>query len=277
VVFFYAYEGYTLGFLLASLDLGSFILSFIIALKCYPFVAKILVTAFGIPIGFANAIAFFLIAFISELILGFLSRRFLHLLPKIPAEHIMNKIIKGIDHWLGFLPGMLSAFIILSFLLSVIVSLPSSPLIKQLATNSVIGSKLLENTSFFEAKLNDIFGGALHETLNFITVKPDSDETVPLHFTTEQEPLMSRQRAKCSNLLTSNGKKLDSHLSFLTRHFVRLLVHIREICLCEDIFLIIHQKGNRRLIVWMRQGSSIPMQERIWPWRQVRLLRCRDS
>lgn len=183
VVLFYAYEGYTLGFLLASLDLGSFILSFIIALKFYPVVAKGIIVIFGIPIGFANAIAFFLIALLSELILGFLSRRFIRLIPKIPSEHVVNKFMMSVDHWLGFLPGMLSAFIILSFLLSIIVSLPSSPLVKQLVTDSTLGSKLISNTSFFETKLNDVFGGALDETLHFMTVKPESHEMVALHFT----------------------------------------------------------------------------------------------
>src|SRR5882672_12926798 len=70
VVVFYAIEGYSLGFTLAIFDLGSFILSFIIALKFYPVAAKLLITLFSLPIGFANALAFFLVAFISEILLG---------------------------------------------------------------------------------------------------------------------------------------------------------------------------------------------------------------
>jgi uncharacterized protein YkwD len=186
VVLFYAYEGYSLGFTLAALDLGSFILSFIIALKFYPLVAKGIIALFGLPIGFANAIAFFLIAFVSEIVLGLLSRRLLRVLPKLPKTHIVTRIFGSFDHWLGFVPGIISAFIVLSFLLSVIVSLPSSPLVKQLVTDSKIGARLIANTSFFEARLNDVFGGALEETLNFITVKPQSNETVSLHFSTKE-------------------------------------------------------------------------------------------
>ena len=79
-------------------------------------------------------------------------------------------------------PGLISAFIILAFILSIIVTFPSSPIIKEAVNNSVIGSKLVANTSQFESILNEIFGGALNETLNFLTVEPKSNETIQLHF-----------------------------------------------------------------------------------------------
>jgi uncharacterized protein YkwD len=182
VILFYAYEGYSLGFTLAFLDLVSFVVSFIGALKFYGVVAKLLTAIFAMPIGFANAAGFFLIAFLSEIILGILSRRLLKYLPSLPAAHPIYQFFKKIDHWLGVVPGLFSAFIVLSFLLSVVVSLPSSPLIKNLVTGSKIGSQLVANTSLFEKRLNDVFGGALNETLTFLTVKPEGNELVTLHF-----------------------------------------------------------------------------------------------
>jgi uncharacterized protein YkwD len=207
VVIFYAYEGYTLGFLLASVDLASFILSFIIALKLYPFVAKILTTSFGLPIGFANAIAFLLLAFICEIILGILFRKLLRFIPKLRPGHIVARIFKKIDHYLGLVPGFISAFIVLSFLLAVIVSLPSSPLIKNLVTDSKLGAKLVANTSFFESRLNDIFGGALSETLNFITVKPESDETLNLHFSVKEGAVDAQAEQEMLKLVNIEREK----------------------------------------------------------------------
>src|SRR5437764_1337494 len=75
VVWFYAYEGYSVGFFLALLDLASFISSFIIALKFYGVMAKLLMTLFSLPIGFANAIGFFVIAFIAEIVINLVLRR----------------------------------------------------------------------------------------------------------------------------------------------------------------------------------------------------------
>lgn len=207
VVLFYAHEGYVLGFGLAFLDLISFIISFIGALKFYTALASVLMLFFGMSLGIANALAFFLIALVSEIILSILSRRFVHLLPGLPRGNpITNALGKG-NHWLGVLPGLVSAFIVLSFLLSVIMTFPSSPVIKQAVTNSVIGTHLIANTAIFEKHLDGIFGGALNETLNFLTVEPKSNETVKLQFTVkdgtvdpeaEQEmlTLVNKERAK---------------------------------------------------------------------------------
>jgi uncharacterized protein YkwD len=183
IVIFYAYEGYSLGFTYAFLDLLSFILSFIIALKCYSFVANVLVTFFGMPIGIANAVGFFFLALLCEIILSLLFRNVLKRLPILPRQGAVVTFFNRTNHWLGILPGTVSALIVLSFLLSVIVSLPSSPLIKSLVTNSQVGSLLVGNTSMFEKQLNVIFGGALNETLNFMTVKPEGKELVNLRFT----------------------------------------------------------------------------------------------
>lgn len=182
VIFFYAHEGYVLGFTLAFLDLSSFILSFIIALKFYGFVAYLLINTFSLPLGIANAIGFFITALISEISLSFLFRKLLNKFPRSLTTNVIYRFFKGVDHWLGFFPGIVSAFIILSFILSVVVSLPSSPLIKNLVTESKISSRLIANTAFFEKKLNEIFGGTLSETLNFLTVQPLSQESVKLNY-----------------------------------------------------------------------------------------------
>src|SRR6185437_9954108 len=174
VVLFYIREGYTLGFTLAFFDLISFIIAFIAALKFYSIVAGFFTFFFGMPIGLANALGFFIIAFVSEIIMALLSRRIIGYMPGLPVGSRAEKIFSSFNHWLGILPGMVSAFIIISFLLSVIVTFPSSPCIKQAVNNSVIGADHVVNTSQFENALNKVFGGALNDTLNFFTVEPKS-------------------------------------------------------------------------------------------------------
>ena len=206
IVIFYAYEGYVLGFVLAALDLLSFILSFIIALKFYHLIAILLINIFSLPIGFANAIGFLLLAFLSEVILSIVFRKLFRYIPSIRQTHPVYKFFKQFDHFLGLIPGMVSSFIILSFFLSLIVSLPTSPVIKTLAADSKIGSKLIANTSFFESKLNDIFGGALHESLNFLTVKPQSEEIVKLHFKTTEGTVDEKAEQEMFVLLNKERK-----------------------------------------------------------------------
>ena len=79
---------------------------------------------------------------------------------------------------------MLSALILFSFILSVIVALPLSVFLKRSVSSSKIGSFLVSKTSGFEKDLNNVFGGAVNDTLNFLTIEPKSTETVNLNFKT---------------------------------------------------------------------------------------------
>ncbi len=81
VILFYSYEGYMLGLGLASLDFLSFILSFLLGLLFFDTVSRWIVALFSIPQGFANAIGFFLIALVSEVVLAILSRKLLNRIP----------------------------------------------------------------------------------------------------------------------------------------------------------------------------------------------------
>lgn len=181
ILFFYAYEGYVLGFLTSFLDLISFIFSFIIALKFYSVFGMFLGDAFGISPGFARAIGFFILSLLGEIILSFILRRLTKHIPDIYYNN-PSPVLSKINHLLGIFPGLASAFIILAFLLSVIISLPSSPFLKSAVTTSRIGKNLVGHAGLFEKGLNDVFGGALNETMNFLTVKPTGTETVELHF-----------------------------------------------------------------------------------------------
>lgn len=185
IFIFYAYEGYTLGFALAFIDLLSFIFSFLIALKFYGNIAIFFTHTFSMPLGFANALGFFFAALISEVILNLIFRKLVSYIPKIPNDNKFEHILKKTNHVFGLFPGIASAAIILSFLLSVIIALPSSPVLKDAVSTSKIGSVLISNTAFAEKNLNDIFGGALHESLNFFTIEPKSTESVQLHFTVD--------------------------------------------------------------------------------------------
>jgi uncharacterized membrane protein required for colicin V production len=159
---FYAYEGYALGFLLATADLISFILSFVIALKGYSVVGGFLSSTFSIPQGFANAIGFFVIALVSEITLNILLRRGVRFLPKLAVSDRAKEILASLNKAGGILPGIISAIVIVSFIFTVIISLPTSPFLKSSITESMIGSRLITQTASLEKTLNNVFGGALY-------------------------------------------------------------------------------------------------------------------
>ncbi len=181
VIIFYVFEGISVGFIASLLDFVSFVCSFVLALAYYNLAGDLLIVMFAMPAGFANAFGFFIIALISEIIFSLLFRTLLRFLPARPSSQF-SFVLNQLNHILGFIPGLLSSLILLSFLLNVLISLPASPSLKHLATSSAVGSFLIANTAEFETRLNYIFGGAINETLTFLTIEPQSTETVDLHF-----------------------------------------------------------------------------------------------
>ena len=176
VLVFYAYEGYSSGFIRAILDLANFALSFLIGLKFYGFIAGILMHKFSMPQGFSDAIGFFLIVLTAEIIIGILIRNFLS---------FYLKIFRNINKILGIFPGILSGVILTSFMLILIVAFPTSASVKHPISSSRIGNFLLSNAQGWEKQLNNIFGGAINETINFLTVEPKGNEIVSLNFKTK--------------------------------------------------------------------------------------------
>jgi uncharacterized protein YkwD len=180
VLFFHAYEGYFSGFIYAVLDLTNFILSFLIGLRFYGFIAEILIHEFSLSQGFSNAIGFFVITFTVEIIIGILIRNFISFKPL--ACRRSGPILKRFNKISGILPGILSGAILTAFILVLIIAMPVSAPIKRSVSSSKIGSFLLSNTQGWEKHINNIFGGAINETINFLTVEPKSDSIVSLNF-----------------------------------------------------------------------------------------------
>jgi uncharacterized protein YkwD len=231
IVLFYAYEGLSLGFFLAFTDLLSFILAFLIALKGYSALGSIISEKFAIPQGFANAGSFFAIALISEILLNVLFRHFIRRLRRSYRLMFMAKKLSVLDRYLGVVPGMASAFIVLSFLFTVIVALPSSPVLKQTITNSLLGSRLVTHAAIAEKTLNDVFGGALHETLNFLTIEPESNESLALYFTVPS-PLVDSASEREMLLLINQERgrvglpplSMDTALRTLARDYAQAML-----------------------------------------------------
>jgi len=182
----YIFEGYTLGFFKASFDFLSFILSFSLALIYYSFFGNILVKTFDIPRGFAEAIGFFIAAFLSEIVLASIFRLIFlksHLVKKYNEKLERNKKINQV---LGILPSFLSSLVLVSFILILIASLPLSAFLKTSVHSSRIGSYLISNSQGLKGEMNKVFGGAVKDALTFLTVEPRSNQRVSLNFKTEE-------------------------------------------------------------------------------------------
>ena len=230
VLFFYIIEGYAIGFIAGALDLLGFILSFIIGLKTYAIVGVLLIKIFSFPPGFSNALGFLIIAVISEIVLGFILRGVVY---RLFAERykIGGAVLKSIDHILGIAIGGLSAFVLLAFILTLIISLPVSVFLKHSVSSSKFGNALTANTQGFEKQLNKIFGSAVNDTLSFLTIEPKSDETVNLRFKTENFSI--DQNAEAQMLSLVNKERQSQGFSLLKGNDKLINVARKH---CKDMF-----------------------------------------
>ncbi len=215
ILAFYTFEGYSQGFLVATTDFASFIVSFALGLTFYGKIASFLVNNFHLLHGFANAIGFFIAAVFFEVIFTVLIRNLVLKTSLFEKEGFKNKTIESINNFLGVVPGFLSGFLLAAFILSLIITLPLSVFLKNSVNNSKIGSVLVFNTQGFAKQWGDVFGGAVNDTLSFLTVEPKGNEKVDLHFTTKDVSVSKVDEQKMLTMVNGERQKVGlNSLSF---------------------------------------------------------------
>ena len=183
LIFFVAYFVLTQnGFIFTMLEAISFFVSLVISYKFYTIIGGFLISYFTLPRGIANAGGFFLVWFFSEMILSvlihYVVRKFFFRYQHHPLNTIFGVVAAGFQ-----------AFAIFLFLVAFIFAFPVRGQFKQAILNSRTGPYFVDLSRSVEKQLKSVFGEAVNETLNFLTVKPQSNESVDLGFQTEENQL----------------------------------------------------------------------------------------
>ncbi len=199
VLVLYGIEGMSAGFLASIADLLSFVISFSSGLTFYSFFGRILVNNFSIPSGFANAIGFFITAFLTEIFVSIVLRRFIQTLA--PIKRI--KVLKILDGLLGGFAAVLSGILLASFILTMAIALPLSPFVKHLVSNSRIAKVLTSNTQDLARGISNVFGGAVNESLTFLTVEPKGNEIVNLNLKTSDFKIDEQAERDMFNMINN--------------------------------------------------------------------------
>lgn len=170
---FFASNAFRYGFWILIADFISFLGSLVISLRTYHYLSDFLKLNFNLTSSIANALGFLISAVIIESVLGFVLGLLLHKLPEKFVKHKLNKL-------LGLIPAIGEGLVLISFLITLVMSLPVKPQVKVDIENSKIGSFILLKTSIVESKLNEVFGGVINDSLTYLTIKPESKESVEL-------------------------------------------------------------------------------------------------
>lgn len=173
-VAFYTFFAFSRGFIRLTLELVGLVLSLLASLLFYSYVGILIGRWTHLPHSFANAISFIALFFIAQFVIYTLLRIFAHLIPAPIRASAINR-------WAGIAPALLSSVLYIAILLTIASGLPLPGSVHSQLTNSRLGEPLIQATSKYEEQ---IFGGAINDTLNLLTVEPKSNERVNLGFTT---------------------------------------------------------------------------------------------
>lgn len=209
VILVYSLEGYALGFVKSFADFLTFVFSFAFGLTFYSIFGDLIIKTFNMPKGFGNAFGFFLGAFIFEILLTILLR-FL-ILPLIFKSISKLKYSRELEKYAGIIPGVFSALVLLSFILTLVVTLPIAPYLKNAVAVSKFGEPLVGSIQGFDKKLSKVFGGAAQDALTFLTIEPKSDELLKLNFNASSVKVDEVSEGEMLSLINQerNQKGLD--------------------------------------------------------------------
>lgn len=204
LLIFFTLEGLGRSFISESLDFLSFLLAFFLSLRFYNLASGFYQTNFQIPHSLSNVLGFMTLWFLIETV-------FFGLIHALFAKYLYHPAIDKPLRPYAVIPAFLRGLVFIAIILVLVGSFPIQPKIKLAVQNSVIGSRILDNTHRLEAPLKNVFGGITQDTLSFLTIKPKSDERVDLGFqTTEFKPnsqLEERMIVLVNQERTSRGLK----------------------------------------------------------------------
>ncbi len=175
VVLLSVYNGYRRGFIFGLLDLLGWALVLIAGLRFYQPVAKILSKLDLWSDIWDQPIAFLLIAIVVMIGYHMLAHILLRRMSKDVHEHKSNQV-------LGILPGLANGAITAALIAALLLSFPINETLHGQARESSLANRLAVYAERLEAALHPVFGEAVAETLNLLTVQPESHERVNLPY-----------------------------------------------------------------------------------------------
>src|SRR6185312_5296360 len=168
--------GYARGFILGLRDLAGWVLSLLIALRFYqPIARRLVASPFYIPQVWGRPIVFILFTVLVITAVHLIARAILSRMSKDAHERTVNRLF-------GVLPGLVNGLIIAAIISALLLTTPLSDALRDRARASASVNALAVYTERLEALLHPVFGEAIAETLNLLTVKPESKESVSLPY-----------------------------------------------------------------------------------------------
>lgn len=167
--------GWQRGFISGLLDLVRWVGSLLIGLRYYQTVAQWLAPHAAWPEIWNRPLAFIITAAVSSILIQIAGYFLLRRVPEKVHKSTVNRL-------LGMLPGFVNGIITVAILSAVLMAVPLPESVRDRLRESALANRFAVVTERLDAALSPIFDEAIQQTLNHLTIKPDSNESVNLPF-----------------------------------------------------------------------------------------------
>lgn len=174
IVFLAIIAGWYKGFMSGMIGLATWAGSFFIAYLSYPYVADLLDNFFNAG-PWLLPIAFLLMAIVTGTLLSILGSYVLRSVS-------LNSHHSPVNRAMGIVPGAITGYLYAVILSAIILALPIRDKITEEVRGSRLGVQLAMQSEWANRKLAPVFDEAIRQTINSLTVKPNSDERINLTF-----------------------------------------------------------------------------------------------
>lgn len=205
VVLFGIWDGFRKGFILELLYLLGLIISIAATFFLYPYPSGFIHKYIPSLNAWALPVAFIVTYVVMRLVTNAVTNRILFDIP-IEAHY------RGANKLLGTMPGLVNGLIHAVIIAALLLALPISNNLSNITRNSKLVSRLSIPAEWLETKISPVFT-EVERTMNRLTVKPGSNETVILPFQVMAPPPRPDLEARMLSLV--NSERIKQGLSIL--------------------------------------------------------------
>jgi uncharacterized protein YkwD len=176
VVLLSVWQGWRRGLILGLLDMARWLGSLLFALRFYQPVARWLGPHVKWDEAWNMPAAFLLTGFAAGVAIQLAGHALLKRLPESAHRRTLNRA-------LGTAPGLFNGLISAAILSALLLAMPLPGPARDSARESALANQLASYTELIEDALGPVFNEAIRQTLNRLTIRPESNERVELGYT----------------------------------------------------------------------------------------------
>lgn len=194
------WAGWAKGFLFGMANLVVWLGSLVLGFLFYQNAAQLLHKIFPSLGVWLFPLGFLLIVILSRLLLNLISNLFLRQTAPDMHQSVANRA-------LGLVPGLVTGAVYATIAAALLLSVPMWNGLAKQTRESKIANQLGVQVAWLDEKFSPIFGEAAKETMNRLMVKPESGETVNLHYTVKDSKARPDLEAEMLQLVNNERAK----------------------------------------------------------------------